>query len=106
MHQPIVEQLERAEPALFLAPEEDVGRGAEIVAESEVLVDDLDAFAARLDRLAEMHVLARDLDLAAARRKVAGDDLDQGRLAGAVVAHQPDDLPRLHREIAAGPRPL
>src|SRR5258708_17408117 len=97
MHQPIVEHLERAEPALLLAPEEDVGRGAEIVAESEILIDDLDAFAARLDRLPEMHVLARDFDLAAARRKVPGANLDQGRLAGAVVAHPPDELSPLQR---------
>src|SRR5258708_29067815 len=99
MHQPIVEQLERAEPALFLAPEEDVGRGGEIVAESEVLIDDLDAFAARLDRLAEMHRLARDLQLAAAPRKISGDDLYQSRPSGAIVAHHPHRLSRLHREI-------
>src|SRR6202011_4940806 len=93
-----------AEPPLLLSAQEDVGRGGEIVAESEVLIDDLDAFAARLDRLAEMHRLARDLQLAAARRKISGDDLDQSRLAGAIVAHQPDDLSRLHREIDAGKR--
>ncbi len=51
-----------------------------------------------------MHRLSRDLDFAAAWRKVPGDQLDQGRLAGAVVAHQPDDLSRFHRKIDAGQR--
>ena len=81
-----------------LAAQEDVGGGGEIVAERELLVDDLDAVLARFDRLVEMDLLALHPERAVGRRKVAGDDLDQRRLAGAVVAHQPDDLTRLERK--------
>jgi len=38
----VVEQAERADAALDLAAEENVGGGGEVVAEREVLVDDLD----------------------------------------------------------------
>ena len=69
-----------------LAAEEDVGRGGEIVAEREVLVDDLDALLARLHRLVEMQRLAVDHDFAGRRREVAGDDLHDRRFAGAVAS--------------------
>jgi hypothetical protein len=36
------------------------------------------------------------------RRKIPGDDFDQGRLAGAVVANQPDDLARCYRVVDLG----
>ena len=39
-----------------------------------------------------------EADRAAIRRVHAGDGLHQGRLAGAVVADQTDDLPRLDAE--------
>ena len=91
-HRAVVEPAERPEPPLDLAPEKDIGGGGQIVAEREVLIDDLDALLARLDGLMKMHRLAVEDDLAGGRGKVAGDDLDQGRLAGAVVAHQAEDL--------------
>src|SRR3954468_9421858 len=93
-----VDDLEGAEQALALAAEEDVlGRG-EVVAQGEVLVDDLDARGPRVDRLVEVDRAVVDPDLALRGREVAGDDLDQGRLAGAVVAHEADGLAGLHDE--------
>ena len=56
----IVEDADRADALAQLAPEKDVGGGREIVAEREVLIDDLDAVLARLDRPVEMHLLAVD----------------------------------------------
>ena len=55
--------------------------------------------AARVGRLVEVLRLAVEGDLALGGREVAGDDLDQRRLAGAVVAHQPEHLAGLDREI-------
>ena len=56
---------------------------------------------ARVDRLVEMLGRAVETDLAVRRREVAGDDLDQRRLAGAVVAHEPQHFAGLDREIDA-----
>ena len=47
VHGARVEELERAEAAADLAAEEDIGRGGQVVAEREVLIDDLDAVLAR-----------------------------------------------------------
>ena len=85
-----------AEPRHFAA-EKDVGGGGQIVAERQVLMDDLDAVAAGIDRLVHDQVLAVHAQGAMGWQEVAGDHLDQRRLAGAVVAHQPDDFARLDR---------
>ena len=82
-----------------LAAEKDVGRGGQVVAERQVLVDDLDAVPARVDRLVQDELGCPSIAHGAvARAEVAGDHLDQRRLAGAVVAHQADDLARLERQ--------
>ena len=99
VHGAVVENAERAEAAHLLARQEDVGRCRQVVAQREVLIDDLDAGGARIDRLVEMDRPAFQQHLAARRREIAGDDLDQRRLAGAVVAHEPDNLAAVEREI-------
>ena len=48
--------------------------------------------------------LAADEDLAAGRLDHAGEDLDQRRLAGAVVADQPDDLAAVDVQADAAER--
>ena len=55
-------------------------------------MDDLDAVLARLDRSMHDEVCAVHSNGSARRAKVAGDDLDERRLARPVVAHQPHDL--------------
>ena len=50
-----------------LAAEEDVRSGRQVVAEREVLIDDLDPLLARLDRLVELHRLVVQDDLAGGR---------------------------------------
>ena len=98
-HRLVVEPAERARAALDFAPKEHIGRRRQIVAERQVLVDDLDALLARLDGLMKVHRLAADADLAVGRGEIAGDDLDQGRLASAVVAHEPEHFASLERHV-------
>ena len=43
-------------------------------------------------------------DFAFGRREVAGNDLDEGRLAGAVVAHKADNLSAFQGKIDADQR--
>jgi hypothetical protein len=54
VHGAVVEDAERAEAPHLLARQEDVGRRRQVVAKSEILIDDLDAGSARIDRLVEM----------------------------------------------------
>ena len=51
-----------------------------------------------------VHRLAADEDLAAGRLDHAGEDLDQRRLAGAVVADQADHLAAVDVQIDAAKR--
>ena len=95
----MIEPAERAEAAFDLAAEKHIGRGGEVVAEGEVLIDDLDALLAGLDRLGEMDRLVLDANFAAGRQEVAGDHLHEGRLAGAVVAHQAERFAVLELEV-------
>jgi hypothetical protein len=98
IHLLVVEDPERT-PALPQFPaEEHVGASGQVVAQRQILIDDLDAVAARIDRLREMHLAILDLHLPGGRREVAGDDLDQRRLARAIVAHQSQHLGRLKRQ--------
>src|SRR3954451_16673562 len=101
----MVEERERPYLAPQFSSEKHVGGGGQVVGESEVLVDDLDANGAGIDRSREMDLLILEQNLAVRGRKVAGDDLHQGRLAGAVVAHQADDFARSDREIDMGQGP-
>ena len=57
----------------------------------ELLVDHPHAGGARRDRGQVVVALAGDLDLAGVRRVVAGEDLHERRLAGAVLAEQGED---------------
>ncbi len=104
VHHPRLQELEGPEASGDLAAEEHIRRGGQIVAERKVLVDDLDPGLARLERLVEMHRPVLEHDLAGSRREVAGDDLDQRRLARAVVAHQAKHLAGLKLEIDLGQR--
>ena len=95
----MVEPAERPSAPLDLAAQEHIGRRGQVVAERQVLVDDLDPLLARLDGLVKMHRLAADANFAVRRGKIPRDDFDQGRLAGAVVAHQAQNFAQIEREI-------
>ena len=68
-----------------------------------VLEHRLDAGLARARRVPAGHRLAAHQDLAAGRLDHARQDLDQRRLAGAVVADQPDDLAAIDAEMLTPP---
>ena len=101
LHRRPVEELERAEAPPPLAAEKDIGGNIEIAAEREVLVDHLDAGGAGIERAAEATSRPSKRMVPVGRRVEAGQDFHQRRLAGAVVADQPDSLGRADREIDA-----
>ena len=98
----MIEKREGADLAPQFASEKHVGRCRQVVGESQVLIDHLDPDGAGIDRLGEVNLPILEQDPAMRRREVARDDLHQRRLAGAVVAHEADDLAGLDREIDVG----
>ena len=76
--------------------EEDVLGDGQLGEEQQLLVDRGDAAVARLARGDRLELGVADADRAAVGRVDAGDDLDQRRLAGAVLAEQ-----RMHLAGAA-----
>ncbi len=78
-------------PREFAAHEE-IGDNVDIGAERQVLVDGLDAGGLGLGRGLGEEFAALEQHAARRRLQPAGDDLDQRRLAGAVVAEQRHDL--------------
>ena len=98
VHRLHVEPAEQARPLHRLAPEEEVARDRELRHQRAVLVDRLDAVADGVGGAVDRRLLAADVDLAAGDRHRAGQHLDQRRLAGAVVAEEPDDLALAHHE--------
>src|SRR5271165_390954 len=82
-----------------LAAKEHVVGDRERRRQREGLVHRFDARLARGDRRAKTHDLSVEADLAGVRDHSAADRLDQGRLAGAVVADDRQDLVRVEIEI-------
>src|SRR5690606_34978698 len=93
----------------LLAAEEQVVGDVEPRGDGEGLVHGLDAGAAGVHRVAEVHPPAVEVDLARVRDEGAAQGLDQAGLAGAVVADDREDLARVEFEVAArdrGDRPV
>ncbi len=89
--------------AAKLAAEIDVLGDRQVRRQRQLLVDDGDAGALGVLRTVDRQRLAADQDLAARIGAVrAREDLHQGGLAGAVLAHQGQDLaaPRLQPDVA------
>ena len=94
--------VEHARRLLQLAAEEHVVDDVEVVAQREVLVDDLDAEGGGCPcGPCTLHRLAVEDVLTGVEGVDAGDALDQGALAGAVVADQRGDLARRDVEVDA-----
>ena len=91
--------------ARLLAAEEDVVGDGQAGDEVELLVDRRDAEAHGGLRVAERHRLAAPGDRALVRLVRPGEDLDQGRLAGAVLAEQAVHLARRGRRGRRRPAP-
>ena len=73
----------------------------EVVAEREVLVDDLDPERGRVARAVDRRPARPRSRSRPRRRRGSGDALDQRRLAGAVVADERHHLARAHLEVDA-----
>ena len=98
--------VEQAEARAQLAPHEHVAPDRLLLAERALLIDGLDAETARPRHRPVVDALAMEIDLAAGVGRVeAHHHLDERRLAGAVVAEQPDDLPPVDLEIDVRERP-
>jgi hypothetical protein len=92
------QELEAEQIAVQLTAHEEVGDGVDVGAEREVLVDRLDAQRLGIGRAREADHPAVEPDPPGGRGERARDDLDQGRLAGPVVAEQAHDLAAADRE--------
>ena len=96
--------VEPAEACARRMPHEDVLGDGELGKQQQLLIDRRDAGAPGVVRPLQIDRLAVDDDRAAIGRKHAGDDLDQGRFAGAVLAKQRVDLALRDVERDAGKR--
>ena len=96
--------LQALEPVVHLAAEVHVLDDVQVVAEREVLVDDLDAEARRVLRPVDRDRPRLEQDLAGVGRVDAGDALDERRLARAVVADEGHHLAGAHLEVDVGQR--
>ena len=76
--------------ARLLVAEEDVLRDGQVLGERELLVDHHDAARLGCPWSIEVHHVAIDTQFAAAQGFIAGEDLHQRALAGAVLAEQAD----------------
>jgi len=89
------------EPARTFFPlvDKDIVRDGEELLDVQLLVDARDARRSRFVRVVEGLQLAFDIDLALIRLVHAGEHLDQGRFARAVLADQAQDLSGLDRQL-------
>ena len=93
--------VDEAEAVGDLAADEEVPPERLFLGKRTILVDGLDGeIVGHADGIVrELDFLVANEDAAGGRREDAGHHLDQGRLAGAVVADQPDDLVLADREV-------
>ena len=103
-HGAVVEQAEAEAVMHPLAAEEHVGRGRELVDQPEILVEGVDPGAYGIPPAGDLPPHAIDPDLAAVRLVDAGQDLDQGGLAGPVVADDGEHLAVPQVQIDLGDR--
>ncbi len=98
---PFLSHLDEAEPVGDLAADEDVAPERLFLAERLFLIDRLEpqavGFPHRIARPVDQ--LIADVKLAGSGPHDAGQHLDEGGFAGAVVADQPDDLVAADREV-------
>ena len=91
-----VEELQRPDPLARLRAEEEVPPDRHQRHHRKVLVDGRNPARACVARRREMHLLAVDDQASAVRLVTAREDLDEARLAGAVVAEDARHLAGVH----------
>ena len=97
----LVDEVQAAQQAgapLRVTQEDVLGDGL-VGGEVELLVDDRDAEVLGLGRIMDLHRLAVDADLAGIALICAGQDLDEGRLAGAVLAGERHHLAGVEGQV-------
>src|ERR1700722_457229 len=99
-----VEPAERRTSLFQLRAEEEIAAHAHQRNRSHLLVNGGDAARTRVARIREAGLLSVEVDRAAAGRMKTGQDLDQRRLAGAVVSQQAHDLARVNGDRNVGQR--
>ena len=85
-------------PRLHFTSKKDVRRRRQVVAQRQILVDDLDPVLARLDGAVHHDLFAVHQDRARTGPEVPGDHRGERGLFRAIVAHQTDHLAGLKRE--------
>src|SRR5438045_1369160 len=101
----MINEAKRADPeADFLLAEHYVRRGAQVVAEFEILIDGLDSPVAGFLGAQVVDGVLVEPDLASVRLQHAAQYLDERALACPVVADQSNDLPRVEIYRHAGQR--
>jgi hypothetical protein len=106
-HRPLVDEREDTPEGAAeanLATEEEILGDVEHRDDREILVDGLDAVVAGVDRGVERDRAAVDADLAIVRLEGAGENLDERRLSGAVVADEREDLALVYLYVDAAQR--
>ena len=99
-----VEPTERRASLFQLRAKKEIASHAHERNRSHLLVDGGDAARTRVARISEAGLLPVKVDRAAARRMKPGQDLDQRRLAGAVVSQEAHDLARMNGDRNVGQR--
>ena len=82
-----------------LGAEREVVRDRQVREQAQLLVDDADAELVRMRGARDLDRLAAELDAPGRRRMVAREDLQQGRLAGTVLAEEAVDRACLDVEV-------
>ena len=100
LHALVVHDMERTNACAHrFAPEEYVGGNVKVVGKSQVLIDHLDAQAARIQRTGHVRLVSLDEDLAFIRDIGSAEDFHQSRFAGSVVAHQSKNFAVVQRQV-------
>ncbi len=98
------EQLRQIEDEATLRAEDHILQDREVRHQREVLVDGADAEAQGIGRRGDLDLRALDTDRAGVGRLHPGEDVHQGRLAGAILAEDRVDLarPEVERDAVIG----
>ena len=88
----MVEDFKRPEATLCLAPEEDVRCGSQVVAERQILIDDLDAVSTRIGRAGKVYFSAFEGIAPRSRLEVASDSFYECSFSCAVITHEAEDF--------------
>ena len=83
---------------MHLSPDEEVRHRVQVVVQGKILVDRLDAVSLCVAGIADVDPVPVDMDLPVVHLVGARQDLDEGRLAGAVVADDTHHLARHDRD--------